>query len=228
MHPLRRHQLVTVCAAGWREILAADWDDEVREGLAHWAAQGLPLVVTRQRVPRREPTAPVSLGLCLPECWSRRLVALQVPWARVALFSEFPTLADVLLELPRADRPALHATAAELAARGLRARVYGSFGWQRVTGLRYVHERSDLDLWVAVDGEPEADAAAELLDRCPAPTLRIDGELAFTDGMATAWREWRNWRAGRCSSLLVKRLEGAELLQGVRPAVRPRARKCAA
>lgn len=228
MHPLRRHQLVTVSTAGWRDILAADWDDEVRDGLTCWAGRGLPLVVTRQRVPRRDACTPVSLGLCLPERWSRRLVALQLPWARVALFSEFPTVAEALLELPRADRQALRTSAAELGARGLRARVYGSVGWQCVTGLRYVHARSDLDLWVAVDGEREADEAAAVLDRCRPPTLRIDGELVFTDGMAAAWREWRHWRAGRFSSLLVKRLDGVDLLQRVPSALEQQARACAA
>jgi phosphoribosyl-dephospho-CoA transferase len=227
MHPLRRHQLVFVSTAGWRDILGADWDDEVREGLVHWAKQGFPLVVTRQRVPRRNPSDPVALGLCLPARWNRRLVPLQLPWSRVALFSEFPTLADALREVPKVDQPALRAAAAELGACGLRSRVYGSVGWQCVTGLRYVHERSDLDLWVAVDGELEADEAAAVLDRCKPPTLRVDGELMFTDGMATAWREWRTWRAGRCSSLLVKRLEGADLLQRVPPLAEQRVRAAA-
>lgn len=228
MHPLRRHQLVIVSSAGWRDILAADWDDEVRDGLVHWARHGLPLVVTRQRVPRSGPTAAVSLGLCLPERWRRRLVALQLPWAQVALFSEFPTLTEALPALARVNRQALRTTAAELGARGLQARVYGSVGWQCVTGMRYVHERSDLDLWVAVDGDREADDAAAVLDRCKPPTLRVDGELAFTDGTAAAWREWRHWRAGRCSNLLVKRLDGADLLQRVPPALEQRARACAA
>lgn len=224
MHPLRRHQLAIVSTAGWREILAADWDYEVREGLAHWAKHGLPLVVTRQRVPRRNPCDPITVGLCLPARWSRRLVALQLPWACVTLFSEFPTLAEALRKLPKIDHPALRTTAAELGARGLRARVYGSVGWQCLTGMSYVHERSDLDLWVAVDGEQDADEAAAVLDRCMPPALRVDGELVFTDGMATAWREWRQWRAGRCSSLLIKRLDGADLLQRAPVVVEQRAR----
>jgi phosphoribosyl-dephospho-CoA transferase len=224
MHPLRRHQLAFVSTAGWRDILAADWDDEVREGLIHWAAHGLPLVVTRQRVPRHNPCDPVSLGLCLPARWNRRLVALQLPWARVALFSEFPTLAESLRKMPKIDHQALRTTATELGARGLRARVFGSVGWQCVTGMPYVHEHSDLDLWVAVDSEREADEAAAVLDRCMPLSLRVDGELVFTDGMATAWREWRHWRAGRSSSLLVKRLDGADLLQRAPVEVERRAR----
>lgn len=224
MHPLRRHQLAFVSTAGWREILAADWDEEVREGLVHWAKHGLPLVVARQRVPRRNPCDPLSLGLCLPARWNRRLVALQLPWARVALFSEFPTLAEALRKLPRIDHQALRTLAADLCGRGLRARVYGSVGWQCVTGMPYVHAHSDLDLWVAVDSEREADEAAAVLDRCTPPALRIDGELVFTDGMAAAWREWRHWRAGRCSSLLIKRLDGADLLQRAPVGVEQRAR----
>ncbi|MES2715493.1 MAG: malonate decarboxylase holo-[acyl-carrier-protein] synthase [Pseudomonadota bacterium] len=216
MPPLRRHQLAIPADAGWQDILARDWEPPVRAGLDHWARQRLPLVVTRQRVPRTSPAAPIALGLCLPERWGRRLVSLQLRPDQLAMFAEFPTLAEVLPQLAPAARPALQQAAAALGARGLRARVYGSLGWQAVTGLRYVHPRSDLDLWLAVDSDSEADAAAALLQRCAPAGLRIDGELVFTDGSATAWREWRAWRAGQCRSLLVKHLDGASLQQ--RPA----------
>ena len=80
-----------------------------------------------------------------------------------------------------------------------------------MTGLPYLHERSDLDLWLAVDEAEQADAAVAALQRCTPAGLRLDGELMFTDGSAVAWREWAAWRAGRCRMLLVKRLHGAAL-----------------
>lgn len=221
MPPLRRHQLAIPTQAGWNAVLSRDWDGPVRAGLEHWAAHGLPLVVTRQRVPRTSPAAPIALGLSLPARWGRRLVSLQLLPAQVAMFGEFPTLAEALPQLPPAAQPALRQACAALATLGLRARVYGSVGWQLATGLRYVHARSDLDLWLAVDNDDEADAAAAVLQRCAPAGLRIDGELVFTDGSATAWREWRAWRAGQCRSLLVKHLDGASLQQ--RPADMPSA-----
>lgn len=211
MPPLRRHQLAIPAQAGWHAILGRDWDAPVRAGLAHWAAHGLPLVVTRQRVPRPGPSAPIALGLSLPARWGRRLVGLQLLPVQVAMFGEFPTLAEALPQLPPAAQPALRRACAALATLGLRARVYGSVGWQLATGLRYVHPRSDLDLWLAVDGDDEADAAAAVLQCCAPDGLRIDGELVFTDGSATAWREWQAWRAGQCRSLLIKHLDGARL-----------------
>lgn len=211
MPPLHRHQLALPSQAGWQDILARDWAPAVHAGLSHWAQQRLPLVVTRQAAPRTSDDAPISLGVCLPQRWGRQLVGLQLRPAQLAMLCEFPTLAEVLTLLSPAARPALRGTCAALNALGLRARVYGSAGWQSLTGLRYLHPRSDLDLWVAVDSDSEADAAAEVLQRATPTGLRVDGELVFTDGRATAWREWRAWRSGQCRSLLVKRLDGATL-----------------
>jgi phosphoribosyl-dephospho-CoA transferase len=87
--------------------------------------------------------------------------------------------------------------------------VYGSFGWQLVTGLGYVHAASDLDLWLTVRSPERADEAVKLLHAAGAPKgLRIDGELLFPGGAGVAWREYASWRAGRARSLLVKRLDG--------------------
>lgn len=215
MPPLRRHLLAFLSTDGWREVLARPWDDQARDCLAHWAALRLPLVVTRQRVPRPTADAPLSLGLSAPERWGRRLLALQLAPAGIAWFEEFPLLQEALPELPRSARAALQDLAAELAGLGVRARAYGSVGWQRVTGLPYLHERSDLDLWLAVDEAEQADAAAAALQRCAPTGLRLDGELMFADGSAVAWREWTAWRHGAYRTLLVKRLHGAALERSV-------------
>lgn len=212
MPPLHRHQLAHLSADGWREVLAHDWDDALRACLTLWAERNFPLVVTRQRLPRRDPIeAPVSLGLAAPRQWGRRRLALEMAPSRIAWFGEFPRLADVVQELPRDARPGVAALGQALARLGVPARTYGSVAWQHITGLRYLHRRSDLDVWLAVDGPEQADAAAHALGAHPPAPTRLDGELLFTDGRAVAWREWLAWRAGSCRSLLVKRLDGVAI-----------------
>lgn len=214
MPPLHRHQLAHLSAAGWREVLERDWDDELRACLALWAERSFPLVVTRQRVPRHAEDAPVSLGLAAPLQWGRRLLALELPPSRIAWFGEFPCLAEALQQLPRRARPGVAALGQALAGLGVSARAYGSVAWQHVTGMRYVHRRSDFDVWLAVEGPEQADAAARaMLQHLPAGAPRLDGELLFLDGSAVAWREWLAWRAGSCRSLLVKRLDGVAIEQ---------------
>lgn len=210
MPPLRRHQLAHLSAIGWRRILERDWDAEAGACLRHWASRALPLVVTRQRLPRPALDEPVALGLDVPARWGRRPLALQAVPADIVWLSEFPALAEVFSVLPRHDRPTLQVLVRSLQRHGVRAHVYGSAAWRHLTGLSYLHGRSDLDLWLAVDGAQQADAATDELAQCNC-NMRLDGELMFPDGSAVAWREWAAWRAGRCSQVLVKRLNGAAL-----------------
>lgn len=210
MPPLRRHQLADLNTAGWREILDRDWDAASRACLQHWADYTLPLVVTRQAPPSPERHEHIWLGLATPTCWGRRPLALQAAPAHVASLREFPALAQVLQELPRGAQAPLRQLDAALHAQGCRAHAYGSAGWQQLTRLAYLHDRSDLDLWLAIDNAEQADTVTGLLHQC-ASTMRLDGELMFPDGSAVAWREWAAWRAGRCRQVLVKRLHGATL-----------------
>jgi phosphoribosyl-dephospho-CoA transferase len=210
MPPLHRHQLAHLTSAGWREILAMSWDTQAEACLHHWVTHGLPLVVTCQPAPRADGQGPVALGLAAPLAWQRRRLALRASPAHIAWFTEFPTLAQALPQLARTERADLRTLQGALHRLGVRARVYGSTGWQCLTGLRYLHDHSDLDLWLAVDDAQQADRVVDLLRTCDV-ALRIDGELAFPHGGAVAWREWAAWREGRCRGVLVKRLHGAAL-----------------
>lgn len=212
MPPLRRHQLAHLSPTGWRQILDREWDAVARACLIHWATHALPLVVTRQRMPGTAPGEPLALGLAAPACWERRSLALQVAAVDLAWLSEFPRLGQALAVLSRSHRAPLQALDRALQRHGVRAHVYGSAGWQQLTGLAYLHERSDLDLWLAVDGAAQADAAVHALQACDS-TLRLDGELMFPDGSAVAWREWAHWREGQCTQVLVRRLHSVALEQ---------------
>ncbi len=215
MNTLRRHQLVQLNHQGWAQALAQAADSEARDCMAHWAGHGLPVVVARQPVPAASNRA-MALGLPAPATWGRRRLAFQVTPAGVGYFDEFPRAALVVRQLPKRVRTAWLGLCADLDGAGVRARVYGSHGWQCLTGLEHLRPGSDLDLLLAVADPAQADHAAALLlaHDLLFPHPRLDGELVFGNGAAVAWREWLAWRAGSAQAVLVKRLQGAELARG--------------
>ncbi|HEX3140877.1 MAG TPA: malonate decarboxylase holo-[acyl-carrier-protein] synthase [Rhizobacter sp.] len=210
MKPLRRHQLARLSEAAWATILARPWDEQARDCLTHWARRGLPLVVTRQPQDAAAQGS-IALGLPAPARWGRRRLALQVPRIDVLGLDEFPRLAEVQAGLaPSVLRP-MRQLIDDLDACHAESRVFGSYGWQAITGLDHVRPGSDLDLSVAVEGAAHADGMAHVLQSFEATQPRLDGELLFNDGAAVAWREWIEWRAGRARAVLVKRLHGVAL-----------------
>jgi phosphoribosyl-dephospho-CoA transferase len=207
--PLHRHQLARLGAAGWERVLGHAWDAQARECLAHWASHGLPLVVTRQTSAVLQDDS-IAMGLPAPVRWGRRRLALQVPRADVAYFDEFPRLAQVIGRWAEGRRRIWQGLCEALDACDVVARVHGSHGWQHLTGLGHVHAQSDIDLWIGVHDDLQADRVAALLQAFPVERPRLDGELVL-DGDAVAWREWPAWRSGRAQAVLVKRLDGCVL-----------------
>lgn len=207
MTALHRHQLVRLTVAGWQRVLAGAWDAQAQDCLAHWARQRLPLVVTRQQ-PQRG--GAICLGLPAPGRWERRRIALAVPAPHIARREAFPPASALAPLLGAAQRRPWRALCGGLAACGVAARVYGSHGWQLLTGLDHLRPGSDIDLCIAVDGPAQADAVAVLLQSW-SDGLRLDGELVFAGDRAVAWREWLAWRGGRSARVLVKRLDGVAL-----------------
>jgi len=210
MVPLRRHQIVRLGDAGWRRLQDRDWDASARDCLAHWAAKRLPLVVTRQTDLASEES--IALGLPAPDRWGRRRLALTVARRDVLYFDEFPVAGRVVGLLPVPARPAWRSLCADLKAANAIARVYGSYGWQLLSGFDQVHAGSDIDLWLSVSDVGQADTVAACLQSVSGELPRLDGELMFNDGAAVAWREWLAWRAGRVKSLLVKTIAGSSLV----------------
>ena len=215
MTPLHRHQIARVSPAGWRSVCDRDWDATARACLSHWAAHGLPLVVTRQPGGIDASNDLIALGLPAPGRWDRRRIALQIPRRDVLYFDEFPNATAVARLLPEAAQGPWHRLCAGFEALGATARVYGSYGWQQISGLDHVHDGSDVDLWIAVSSADQADALAALMQPVVCPRLRLDGELVFYGRTAAAWREWLAWRAGRTKALLVKTTAGAALVRSV-------------
>lgn len=208
--PLQRHQLVCLSDAGWQRQLALPWDGEARECLDHWAARRLPLVVTTQPP---GPDGSIALGLPAPGRWARRRLALRVAREDILYFDAFPPALLAQPLMPTGSKAAWGRLCEALQACGVAARIYGSHGWQLITGLDHLRSGSDADLCIGVASPAQADAAAACLHAFPKAQPRLDGELLFANGAAVAWREWSAWRAGRGKAVIVKRLAGAALAQ---------------
>lgn len=209
MQGLRRHRLVRLHDAGWSAILQRAWDAQARAPLAHWAQHGLPLVVTRQP-PGYADRGTIALGLPAASAWGKLRIAVQVPDSAVLAFGEFPRLGELLESLPAGAQGLLQA----LDACGVAARVFGSHGWQALSGLPYLRPESDLDLCIGVQDIAQADAVAALLQAHSWAGPRLDGELMFGGGASVAWREWAAWRGGCARAVLVKHLDRITLEQG--------------
>ncbi|WP_338416695.1 malonate decarboxylase holo-[acyl-carrier-protein] synthase [uncultured Sphaerotilus sp.] len=208
---LQRHRLVRLTPEGWAGVQSGDREPLAQAALAHWASRDLPLVVTRQRVDEGEQ---VALGLPAPTCWGRLRLALSVPAAALRDPHGFPEPAAITPLLAPPMHAAWTTLTDRLATLGMAPQVYGSHGWQVITGLAYLREGSDLDLWLPVRDAAQADAAATLLDDADWRGPRLDGEIGLPDGAAVAWREWQQWRAGRADAVLVKHGTGVRLERG--------------
>ena len=150
---LRRHDLVWLSRAGWQHLLADDREPEVLQCLEHWCEERLPLVVGRQEPGR----ADLALGLAAPIAWGRRKIALWAPRSAVLYHDLFPRAAQVARLLPVALRARWAGLNTALAALDVDARVHGSHGWQRLTGLAHLLPGSDMDLLLPVSGPQVAD-----------------------------------------------------------------------
>lgn len=208
LQPLQRHQLVRLTPEGWAGVQSDDRAPLAQAALAHWAAHDLPLVVTRQRV---NDGGQIALGLPAPMCWGRLRLALVVPAVVLRDPHEFPGPAVITPLLAPPVRTAWTTLTDRLAALGVTPRVYGSHGWQAITGRAYLREGSDLDLWLSVRDAAQADAVAALLDNADWRGPWLDGEIGLPDGAAVAWREWRQWRTGEVDAVLVKHRTGVRL-----------------
>jgi phosphoribosyl-dephospho-CoA transferase len=211
MATLRRHQLAYLGAEGWQAVLRGTAASPHARQLEAWAARGLPLVVTMQ--PCTGAAHDVALGWAAPPSPQRARVGLRVPVTSIAWLDEFPPAVDAVPLGPRGTRAAIRSMLEAIQAIGTTPRVYGSCGWQLLSGLEYVHDLSDLDIWMAVHSVEQADAIVALLDAQGSVRPRVDGELLLPDGSAVAWREYAAWRAGRTRSVLVKRLDGTSVEQ---------------
>lgn len=219
MAALARHDLVWLDPAAW--LTTAREAD--RELAAAWARAGRPFVV------RREEAAPaagsLALGLPLPSRLDRRRIALAAPREGVRRTGRMPLLAHACAAAFSGWRPPLRRLAAQMAECGAGLRVYGSLGWQYMTGEAYLHPASDIDLLIEPGATADTERLLALLSEiragdCP----RLDGEIVLAPDRMLTWRELFT----ATPDVLVRGLDGVCLLprEAVRRLLRPGIAAC--
>ncbi|MBO9768987.1 MULTISPECIES: malonate decarboxylase holo-[acyl-carrier-protein] synthase [Xanthomonas] len=175
--------------------------------LQQWFAAGLPAVVARGDGSQAPDT--VRLGVPLPPSEGKQRLALHAHATEIARCTAPLALDAVMPHAPVALQPALQALLAHAQVHALHPRVFGSFAWQALTGLTYVHAQSDLDLLWPIHTPEHAHVVVTLLQRWEQHHgLRADGELLLPGDHAVNWREY----AGNAQQVLVKSNQDCRLL----------------
>jgi phosphoribosyl-dephospho-CoA transferase len=174
-----------------------------------WLARGQPLVVARQL----EQGGTLALGLALPVEFATRRLACAVDPADVARSRNPLTVDEAAHVLPAQDARALRRFAHAVAGHALQVGVYGSTAWESMSGLRYRHEGSDVDVVCDVASSAGLSTClAAFSDGTRDFRSRLDGEIRFTGGRAVAWRELAEACAGTASLVLAKSERDVALL----------------
>jgi phosphoribosyl-dephospho-CoA transferase len=202
--PLARHTLVWLRADADWQCLAPGADGRLRA----WFAEGHPAIVARRDGGVADGL--LRLGVPLPPAEHKQRIGLLVARTQLQRQAPPPTLEAVIAHAPANWQAALSALLQDAHELGIAPRVFGSFAWQALTGLAYVHADSDLDLlWPAATPE-QADAVVGRVRRWEQRhALRVDGELLLPDAGAVNWREYA---AGE-RQVLVKGEHACRMLQ---------------
>jgi phosphoribosyl-dephospho-CoA transferase len=151
----------------------------------------------------------VPLGLPLPPAAGKRRLSFLMQHADIIATAHPPTLSSASRVAPHAWLPTLHALDRLASRYSVEARVFGSLGWQALTGLAYLTDSSDLDILLYVHGNTNLRGLAADIARIEVEApMRLDGELIRYDGAAINWRELH---AG-AHEILVKTPNGIALL----------------
>lgn len=203
----QRHDLLCIDPAGWRHALASRSDLTGVDVLSSWADKGWPVMV-RRYLPS-EPSDRIPVAAPLPRTAGRVGVALQVRQRDVIASVAPTTVSDAAPHAPAGWRCVLQQLAAIATSLGNTPAVFGSLLWQRLTGMSYLHQGSDLDLLWRVTHAAQAQQLARAIDGCAAHSpMAIDGEFMLPNGGAVNWREFHS----HGPQVLVKRLRGVDLV----------------
>jgi phosphoribosyl-dephospho-CoA transferase len=201
----QRHDLVRVDPLAWRRALMGSpaWADD---RVASWADRGWPVVVRRYAL--HEPRSLIPVAISLPADPRNIGVALQLqPEALLERVTAL-RLDSAQSCAPRSWQRALAALKQIGDQFDSQPILFGSLLWQRLTGMSYLKQRSDLDLLWRVANRAHALGLAEAIASCEAISpMRIDGELMLPDQSAVHWREYQQQRG---EEVLTKSMRGVQ------------------
>lgn len=198
---MRRHDLVYLQRDAAFATPCAENGDAYWQAARDWVAAGRPLVAARQPAGRER----LLLGLSLPLALQRKRLSIEVDRSAVAEIRRPVSLGRCLSRLPVEQAAVLRRLEDGAAACGAGLGVFGSLFWETLSGERYRHAESDIDLICDVATPAQCDALLALLQQAAAALpCRLDGEIRFPDGDAVAWQEFAAQRHRPEARVLVK------------------------
>lgn len=178
----RRHAFVRLAVESWQDAVCESGDTAT---LREWLADGRPLIVRRPCLTGDGRYA--CLGLALP---GKRRLAYRVPVARVLSIEPPPLAQGIDFSVP-----------------GFELRLFGSHAWQRLTGLSYVTETSDIDLLLDLSTLEEWRTWLSRAVALPS-TPQVDLEIVIRGDASFSWREY----LGPAHDILIKSNRSVELV----------------
>ncbi len=155
-------------------------DPRCTETIREWLACGRPVIVRRPCLTAEG----LHCGIPLPpgRGWNR--LAFTIDPAGIAKRLPLPRLEECLDLLPQERREPLSGLAQ------LNPEVFGSLAWQHLTGLAYLHEKSDVDLLFRVRHRKELRSLCAALSELNPPEF-CDIEITLPNGRAFSYKEWQ-------------------------------------
>lgn len=202
---LSRHSLLHLSAAGWASA-RPQVDPTHHAAIDRWCEADWPVIARRHEADC--PADQVCVGLALPPdalSGVKHRLPLRIGSDQVTRLEKPRLLGDVLpvswkVSLPEA---------------ALLLPVFGSVALQAITGLPYLHAKSDLDVLLQPTSRAALDAGLALLVQL-SRQLPLDGEIIFPSGDAVAWEEWRAAATKDddiAERVLAKRFDGVRLVR---------------
>lgn len=187
----QRHDLVWLDPAG-----------HYPDALSHWLNNGYPCVIPRQDMVESHQLK-VAWSLPRDKSATGRMAVTIDAWQVIRHQPPPPLI--ILSQLGIA----IDSLIAEFQQLGIAVGVFGSFAWQYLTGEKYLHDGSDIDLLLPIKTARQLQRLPDLLQSlAEISQRRVDGEIGFPDGRAVAWREWFS----ASGELLVKSIDNIEII----------------
>ncbi len=225
--PLARHDLcwlhawpkssLSILTVDMRRPQNIDETESVLALVCRWIEKNRPLIATRQPVELEEKSRR-RLGLCFPIGETPRRVAFEASAHQIKSGARPLNLAEAIDASPVHWHAPLHAIDRAFARFKMTACVFGSLAWQAITGMNYLHERSDVDL--VIDASRNAGQAiltqdgrltddfGPLTAALDAAPFRCDCELRLGYDAACSLAELR----GNAKHVLIKHNDRSQLI----------------